>query len=264
MEEPVTFKDEQGHLVSAVLSRPSKPSRAVVVLCHGFLSNKNSTTNKALTRLLNDAGLATFRFDFFGQGQSEGRFEDITVALAVRQADASVALMRSTGYDGIGLVGSSFGGLVAILTAAQRRDIASLALKCPVVDFAEELRLEFGPEELMRWQSTDTVPNFMGGADRVRLKFGFYEDCLRHIAYEPASRIVAPTLIVQGARDELVPLHQSQRLLEALRGRKRLELLPEADHQFTRGEDFRAMTTAITEWLVSDLTPRGLCSATME
>jgi fermentation-respiration switch protein FrsA (DUF1100 family) len=122
------------------------------------------------------------------------------------------------------------------------------------VDFAEELRLEFGPDELARWQSTDTVPNFLGGTERVRLKFRLYEDSLLHIAYEPASRIVAPTLVVQGARDELVPLHQSQRLLEALRGPKRFDLLPEADHQFARGEDFRAMTSAIADWLVSHLT----------
>ena len=254
MDEPLTFKDEQGHRISAVLSSPSQASTAAVVLCHGFLSSKNSTTNKMLTRMVNQAGLATFRFDFFGQGDSEGSFEDITVSLAVGQAHAAVALVRSQGYDRIGLMGSSFGGLVAILTTAHRNDIACLALKCPVVDFAEELRLEFGPDELARWQSTDTIPNLMGGAERVRLKFGLYEDCVRQIAYEPASRIVAPTLIVQGARDELVPLHQSQRLLEALRGPKRLDLLPEADHQFTRGEDFRTMTTAITGWLVSHLT----------
>lgn len=253
MDEPLTFKDEQGHRISAVLNRSPQPSTAAVVLCHGFLSSKNSTTNKMLTRMVNEAGLVTFRFDFFGHGDSEGAFEDITVSLAAGQAHAAVALVRSQGYDRVGLMGSSFGGLVAILTTAQRNDIACLALKCPVVDFGEELRLEFGPGELARWQSTDTIPNLSGGPARVRLKYGLYEDCLQHVAYEPASRIVAPTLIVQGARDELVPLHQSQRLLEALRGPKRLDLLPEADHQFTRGEDFRTMTAAITSWLVGHL-----------
>lgn len=253
MDEPLTFKDDKGHRISAVLSRPSQPGPAAVVLCHGFLSSKNSTTNKALTRMLNGAGIATFRFDFFGQGESDGPFEDVTVSLAVGQAHAAVALIRAQGYERIGLVGSSFGGLVAILTTAQRQDIACLALKCPVVDFAEELRLEFGPDELARWQSTDTIPNLMGGTERVRLKYGLYEDCQRQIAYEPAAQIVAPTLIVQGACDELVPLHQSQRLLSALRGPKRLDLLPEADHQFTRGEDFRTMTAAITDWLVGHL-----------
>ena len=254
MDEPLTFKDEQGHRISAVLSRPSQPSTAAVVLCHGFLSSKNSTTNKTLTRMVNEAGLTTFRFDFFGQGDSEGPFEDITVSLAVGQAHAAVGFRQVAGLRKNRPYGSSFGGLVAILTTAQRNDIACLALKCPVVDFGEEFRLEFGPGELARWQSTDTIPNLMGGAERVRLKFGLYEDCLRQIAYEPASRIVAPTLIVQGARDELVPLHQSQRLLEALRGPKRLDLLPEADHQFTRGEDFRTMTAAITSWLGAHLT----------
>ena len=254
MDDPLAFQDAKGHRISAVFSGPSPPAQGVVVLCHGFLSSKNSTTNKALTRMLNEAGIATFRFDFFGQGESEGLFEDITVSLAVEQADAAVALVRSRGYVRIGLAGSSFGGLVAILTTAQRQDIACLALKCPVVDFAEELRLEFGPDELARWQSTNTIPNLMGGAGRVRLNYGMYEDCLRHVAYEPASRIVAPTLIVQGARDELVPLHQSQRLLSVLQGPKRLDLLPEADHQFTRGEDFRTMTAAMTEWLIGHLT----------
>jgi pimeloyl-ACP methyl ester carboxylesterase len=253
MDEPLTFKDEQGHRICAVLSRPLQPSTGAVVLCHGFLSGKHSTTNKTLTRLLNAAGLAAFRFDFWGHGESEGLFEDITVSLAVGQAHAAIKLVQSQGYERLGLMGSSFGGLVAILTAAQRQDVACLALKCPVVDFAEELRLEFGPVELARWQSTNTVPNLLGGVGRVRLKFALYEDCLRHIAYEPASRIVAPTLIVQGARDELVPLHQSQRLLDALGGPKRLDLLPEADHQFTRGEDFRTMTLAIGEWLIGHL-----------
>ncbi|HET7439193.1 MAG TPA: alpha/beta fold hydrolase [Nitrospira sp.] len=246
----MTFQDEWGHRVSAILSRPEQPTGTVVVLCHGFLSNKNSTTNKTLTRVLNERGLATCRFDFFGHGESEGSFEDITTSLAVGQAAAAVAHVTSQGYKRIGLVGSSFGGLVSILTTAQLQAIACLALKCPVVDFAEELRLEFGPDEMARWQATDTIPNLMGGTERVRLKYRMYEDCLQQIAYGPAAHITAPTLIVQGEQDELVPLHQSRLLLEALRGPKRLDMLPGADHQFTRGEDFRTMTTAITEWLV--------------
>ena len=253
MDEPLTFSDARGHRISAVLSRPGQSTERIAVLCHGFLSSKNSTTNKTLTRLLNEQGIATFRFDFFGQGESEGRFEDITTSLAMGQAHAAVAHVASAGFTTIGLVGSSFGGLVAILTAAERKDIACLALKCPVVDFGEELRLEFGPEEMARWQATDTIPNILGGPDRVRLKYRLYEDCLTRVAYEPAARITAPTLIVQGQRDELVPLHQSRQLFDRLGGPKRLDLLPDADHQFTRGEDFHAMTTAMTDWLVTHL-----------
>jgi uncharacterized protein len=254
MEEALTFLDSRGHKVAAVLTVPNNPTHHLAVLCHGFLSTKNSTTNKTLTRLLTDRGVATFRFDFFGQGESQGPFESLTTTLAVEQATAAINLVLAKGFSRIGLVGSSFGGLVSILTASQRQDLACLALKCPVVDFAEELRLEFGSDEMARWQGTDTIPNITGGPARIRLRYGFFEDCLGQIAYGPAERITAPTLIVQGEEDEFVPLHQSQQLFDALRGPKRLDLLPGADHQFTRSDDFRTMTTSIAEWLVQHVT----------
>ncbi|HXV68235.1 MAG TPA: alpha/beta fold hydrolase [Nitrospira sp.] len=253
MEEAFFFDDSAGHRIAAILATPSSPAASVAVLCHGFLSGKNSTTNKTLTRLLTERGIATFRFDFFGQGESGGPFEDLTNTLAVGQTLDVLDLVRQKGYPRIGLMGSSFGGLVAILTAAQRADLACLALKCPVVDFAEELRLEFGDDELARWKATDTIPDILGGTERVALRYAFYEDCLRRIAYEPARSIAAPTVIVQGDRDEHVPLHQSRKLFEALRVDKHLELLPGADHQFTKGEDFARMTNVIADWLTTYL-----------
>jgi len=253
VEEQIVFTDPRGHHVSAILTVPGRSTNRIVILCHGFLSGKNSSTNKTLTRMLTERGIATFRFDFFGHGDSDGPFEEITTTLAIHQTEAALDLVIARGYGQIGLVGSSFGGLVGILTAAQRSDIACLALKCPVVDFAEELRLTLGSEELPRWQAMNTIPNIMGGPDRIPLRYDFYEDCLRQIAYGPAERITIPTLIVQGERDECVPLHQSRRLHDALGGQKRLVLLPNADHQFTRGEDFHEMTTLISDWLATHL-----------
>lgn len=224
------------------------------MLCHGFLSSKTSSTNNTLTRMLTGHGIATFRFDFFGQAESEGPFDQITITLAIEQASAAIDLMRQRGFRRIGLMGSSFGGLVSILTAAQRTDLHCLALKCPVVDFAEELRLEFGDDGIAQWNATDTIPDILGGPDRVKLRYAFYEDCLRQIAYIPARSILAPTVIVQGDKDEHVPLHQSRQLYEELRVKKHLELLPGADHQFTKGADFTRMTQIIADWLIQHLT----------
>jgi pimeloyl-ACP methyl ester carboxylesterase len=258
MEQAISFSGAHGHKVAAILATPDQQTNRIAVLCHGFLSHKNSTTNTTLTRLLTEQGIATFRFDFFGMGESDGPFEEITVAEAVGQALAALDRVADRGYRCIGLVGSSFGGLVAILAAsrwlgAAGSRLACLALKCPVVDFAEELRLEFGDDEMAKWKTTDTVPNITGGFGRIKLRYAFYEDCLRHIAYAPAVSVTAPTLIVQGDNDEHVPLHQSRRLYDALRGEKRLEIVPGADHQFTKAEDFRIMTTLISEWLIRHL-----------
>ncbi|MBL8053597.1 MAG: alpha/beta hydrolase, partial [Nitrospira sp.] len=178
MEERFSFLDPQGHRVASIVTLPPGGTDKIAVLCHGFLSSKTSSTNKTLTRLLIDHGIGTCCFDFFGQGESDGPFEQITTTLGVQQAQATIDLLKQQGYRRIGLMGSSFGGLVAILTASQRTDLACLALKCPVVDFAEELRLGFGDDEMARWKATDTIPNIMGGPDRIRLRYAFYDDAL--------------------------------------------------------------------------------------
>jgi hypothetical protein len=255
VEQALFFSDPYRRKVAAILAIPEQPTDRIVVLCHGFLSHKNSTTNTTLTRLLTDKGIATFRFDFCGMGESAGPFEDITVAAAVGQALAALECVANRGFRRIGLVGSSFGGLVSILAASRwpgtaGSRLACLALKCPVVDFAEELRLEFGDDEMAKWKTTDTIPNILGGSGRIPLRYAFYEDCLRHIVYDPAASITAPTLIVQGDQDEHVPPHQSRRLYAALRIEKCLEIVPGADHQFTKAEDFRTMTQLISEWLI--------------
>lgn len=253
MEQVFRFHDSFKHQIAAVLATPDRPTDRLVLLCHGFLSNKNSTTNKTLTRLLLDRGIATCRFDFFGQGESEGPFEHITLTTALEQARSALAHVRDQGFRRLGLMGSSFGGLVAVLLAAQQSDLCALALKCPVMDFPETLRLEFGDERMAHWKQHNEIPNVLGGPRSVALQYRLYEDCLAFDAYKAAASIQAPTLIVQGSCDELVPSHQSQTLYDLLTGEKRLDILEGADHGFTKGDDFRTMTHSIAEWFTQHL-----------
>jgi pimeloyl-ACP methyl ester carboxylesterase len=256
MEQTLSFTDPHGRIVSAVLQTPIGTTDRIVILCHGFLSNKNSTTNKVLTSLLTGRGVATFRFDFMGQGESQGPFEQITVGAAVEQALGALELVKGKGFGRVGMIGSSFGGLVALLAAAQRRDLLALGLKCPVPDFPEMLRLEFGKDGqdgIAEWRRTGTIPNVSGGAGRIRLAYQFFEECLTHQGYDAAKAITASTLIVQGDCDEFVPLHQSRRLFEALQVPKGLHILPGADHTFTKGSDFRMMTGLLSDWMVRHL-----------
>jgi uncharacterized protein len=260
MDESVIFHDASGHRVVAILTRPSQPTDHVAVLCHGFLSHKNSSSNQALTTRLVENGIATFRFDCFGHGESEGPFAELTTTLAKGQALAALRHVFDRGFRRLALVGSSFGGLLALhaasdWTATHTADpaaippLACLALKCPVADFGEELRLELGEDGMQQWRQTNTIPDLHGGPSRLPLDYAFYHDCLARIAYEPARKVTVPTLIVQGDHDEYVPLHQSQRLFDALPGPKRLNVIPGADHRFTKPADFQQVLTFLTEWV---------------
>lgn len=239
-----------GH-TSAILTDPAEDTTSAVILCHGFLSNKDSRTNIRLTELLIPKGLSTLRFDWFGMGDSSGRFADITVTTCRAQLESLLQEMKNKGYRNIGLIGASFGGLLAILVGADHPELFALGLKCPVPNFPEMLELEFGQDGITEWKRTNTIPNVTGGHDPIALNFEFYHDCHQFNAYAQAKKITSPCLIVHGEQDDLVPIHQIERLMQSLVGEKKLHLLPQANHHFGRPEDFRTMSLTLTDWMVA-------------
>ena len=249
----LSFQDSEGYRVSALLTEPQEEPRGVVVLCHGFLSSKQSNTNRRLTELLVPQQVSTFSFDWFGMGESGGSFSDISVGRCCDQLEQALAFIEQQGYQRVGLVGSSFGGYISILVAGQYPQLFALGLKCPVPDFPALLRMEFGDEGMRHWEKTGTIPNVTGGDKPIALRYDFYKDCLNHDAYRSAESINSPTLIVHGDRDELIPLDQVQRLVDSLTTRKQLRILKGANHAFGRPEDFRIMTTSLADWMTANL-----------
>ena len=252
-ETSLTFQDGEHHTVAATLAEPESQTGRAVILCHGFLSNKDSRTNLRLTELQIARGISTLRFDWFGMGESEGEFGRITVSTCCDQLERAISLMRERGYHELGLIGSSFGGLLAILVAQRHPELRAVGLKCPVPDFPEMLEHEFGSDGIEEWKRTNYIPDVTGGTAPVFLDFAFYESCRAVNAYEAARTIKAPVLIVHGKQDELVPFHQIERLEESLPDDTKLVLLPEADHQFGRPEDFRRMTVHLADWMQTHL-----------
>ena len=250
-EQSIQFRDSTGRRVAAILAEPSGRTDRAVILCHGFLSNKNSNTNRRLADILISKGISTLRFDWSGMGDSEGTFADVTVGTCCDQLERAFEYIHTQQYSRIGLIGSSYGGHIAILVAPRHPTLLALGLKCPVPDFAEMLRLEFGEAAIDHWRRSGEIPNVTGGNSPIELGYGFYEDCLKHDAYSAATTIKAPVMIVHGEQDELVPIHQIQQLNDSLQGDTRLHLLPEANHHFGRPEDFRKMTSLLAGWMES-------------
>jgi len=248
-EQSLIIKHQNCYPIPAILTKPNHSTFPLAILCHGFLSNKNSTTNKRLTELLLPHGIGTLRFDWQGMGESGGSFEDMTVTACSNQLSHIINFMVSEGYHEVGLIGSSFGGLLSIIVGATHPELKAIGLKCPVPDFPEVLELEFGRDAIQTWKRTNHIPNITGGTEPIPLKFSFYQDCCQFNAYEHAQAIQIPTLIVHGDHDELVPRQQIDRLERALAGKKQLHLLKGANHHFARPEDFRTMTVLLADWM---------------
>lgn len=255
MEAPVSFTGSSGIVTTGIFAQPSASTNRAVILCHGFPSDKNSRTNRRLTELLIPQSIATLRFDWYGMGDSPEPLSQLSIQKCEEQLDAAVRFLTERSMKALGLIGSSFGGFMAILSAPRYSHLQALGLKCPVVDFPEVLRLELGADAMDRWKHTDHIPNVFGGNLPTPLPYAFFEECLTYNGYISASRIQAPTLIVHGDQDEIIPAHQIDRLLTSLNVSKDFRHIPGANHQFGRPEDFRLMTTHLAKWIVDHLPP---------
>src|SRR5205809_3969896 len=111
-----------------------------VVFLGGFRSDMTGTKAIALEDWAQRTGRAYLRFDYFGHGQSSGRFEDGTIG---RWLDDSLAVIDGLTTGPLVLVGSSMGGWLALLVALQRPErLAGLVLIAAAPDFTERMLLE--------------------------------------------------------------------------------------------------------------------------
>lgn len=244
------FADERALLVG---TDPIHP-RTVVLLCHGLLSNRDSATNRALSERLLAQGIATFRFDFVGHGSRadpNDPLRQFTLSRCLEQTNGAIAWLKAQGAERIGVVGSSFGGLVALRTAVRHPEIVALGLKCPVVDYPPLWQARLGEGGMRHWRESSRLV-LATHAGRVSLPYDFYHDLLLHEVGQEAA-ISSPVLIVHGDADEDVPVQQSQKLFERLQAPKELVVLPGADHEFSRSEDFERMIDILTAGMVARL-----------
>ena len=133
MKEQVVSFESAGLRLHGMLGVPedlgASERRGAFLVLHGFGSNSESSNVLAPTRVLNQFGYVTLRFDMRGCGKSEGEFgrvicleqvEDLGNALDVLSAHPAVDPSR------IAAIGSSFGGAVAVYAGGTNPRLAAV------------------------------------------------------------------------------------------------------------------------------------------
>jgi alpha-beta hydrolase superfamily lysophospholipase len=193
------------------------------VWLHGFASGPGSSKGRFVRERLAERGVRLEIPDL-----NEPAFRDLTVSRMLGQVD-----LLSEGKPLV-LLGSSLGGFTAATWAAKNpARCAALVLLAPAFDLAARWAARMSEAELARWKSASTYAfDHYGTGRKELLAYGFLEDAR---AYAPFPLPSAPTLVLQGERDEVVPPELAQEFVRRMReaGRSaRLVPLPEG-HELT-------------------------------
>lgn len=135
----VTIENE-GEKIFGILHLPNNAtiaSLSVVIILHGYASSKigGHRCYIQLAEALTSRGIACFRFDFRGSGDSEGDLSSMLIEHFLSDTVAVASYLEKQGFNKLALFGSSFGGSIALL-ASGLIHIQALALWAPVASGA--------------------------------------------------------------------------------------------------------------------------------
>ncbi len=257
IEEHVVFPNFDGKKLWGVLSLPEGDTKSPVLLvCHGFSESKSRRKFVEMARFLARAGFATFRFDFSGCGESEGRLQEMSIEREV--ADLEVAynfLVKERGIDEtrVAILGHSLGALIGVLFQARLKKAKALALASPALAQRRLIRQWFGTKELRLWKKEGYLDTPKG---RVGLRYLIEAESRNWL--EVVSRIEVPTLVIHGEKDEEIPERFAREVFQLLGSPdKEMRIIENAYHSLESRGARIALTLFILEWLRRYLGEKG-------
>ncbi len=133
MQEQVVSFQSAGLRLHGVLGVPEglrgAGRRAAFLVLHGFGSNSEGPNVLQPTRVLSEFGYVTLRFDMRGCGKSEGEFGRVICLEQVEDLGNALDFLTkhpSVDPDRIGVIGSSFGGAVAVYAGGINPRVAAV------------------------------------------------------------------------------------------------------------------------------------------
>lgn len=224
-----------------------------VVFLGGFRSDMTGTKAMHLGAWCEARGCDYLRFDYFGHGASSGSFIDGT--LSYWRDDVLAVLDNLTRGTQV-LVGSSFGGFMAVLATMSRRErVAGLVLVAPAIDMTERLiRQTMSSVEQTQLMREGVIYRASEGeADPYPLTRALIEDgrqfCLLDTSdavntpSRPLIDIACPIRILHGQQDDAVPWTLSLEFIDAVRGDDiHLILLKGGDHRLSTPTELAILT----------------------
>ena len=264
VEEPFTVVSPRyQHKLSCIFHRKLNPyvdsqnREHVVILCHGYLSNKNALFLPQLSREIADSNSNQFhsvRFDFHGCGESTGRDEWDYGGYEDEAKDdirSVVEYLRNTNekYFIRGLIGHSRAGTTVLLYALYYDDIPI------IVNIAGRYRLEQGIYERFSKQQFDeierngsfTIHAFDNGDFRITKQAIERRKNLDINQIENVRQ--AKVLNIGAGNDDIVPCGDTNLYHAQLKNAKKndIVIVPDATHLFTGKE--RELINVIQPWI---------------
>jgi alpha-beta hydrolase superfamily lysophospholipase len=234
--------------MAGVLHEPVAKCKTIVIAIHGLMSSKESSVIKHTCIELARAGIAAYRVDLSGNGDSEGRFEDSVPSKLIEDVETVIDQFRNQ-YQRVILMGHSLGAILSFSVCASRKVDGIIAISMPAHPerFAERLTAQ-QREELRSVGFTTWIVKRQIADIPYTLTERFVQEMTAQRPIDAAKQASCPVLLVQGTADHAISMAEAEEVIGALQ-KKDVLFIGGADHNITNPQHLDALIGGIIAWL---------------
>lgn len=246
METTVHFRNQWEERLSGTHHQPDMPSEYGIVMGHCFTCTRHTGILRQAAAGLTAAGFHVLRFDFSGNGQSEGTFIESSYTKYITEMEDASNFLKTLGVKWLGFVGHSMGAAVSILAASR---ITGIRAVCTIAGRMTTLDPSgiFSPFQMQQFRETGRM-KFVSRGRQLELDSRFINDMLSHDIRATLSSLRLPLLILHGTQDDIIPVDQAITAKTTNPDHVEQVLIPGADHFFSVEEHRVAVARKIAAW----------------
>ncbi|KAJ6382698.1 hypothetical protein OIU77_031180 [Salix suchowensis] len=243
----VVIENNHGEKLSGILHETG--SKQLVIVCHGFQSSKERIPMVNLAAALKKEGISAFRFDFAGNGESEGLFQYGNYRREAEDLRAVVQYFRGENHVISAVIGHSKGGNVVLLYASKYNDVHTVVNISGRFNLEKGMEGRLGKDFLLRLQQHGYIDVFNR---KGKFEYRVTEESLKDrlttdtraacLLIQQECRV----LTVHGSMDKIVPVEDALEFAKFIPNHK-LHIIKGADHEYTshQGE----LTSVVLDFL---------------
>lgn len=227
------IKSKQNYKIPIKEYIPNGKVENVIIACHGFGGDKNSSTIEALAEELNKYNIMVIAFDFPGHGESKADGEMFRVENCINDLITVEEYVKNK-YLGssIGIFATSYGAYITLLKINKySNNYFSIVLRSPAICMDEIFVNSIIKDNMNDFKTNGTTK--LGYEKEIIISYKYYEDLVKDKIFDVYNKN-EEILIIQGTEDDMAPIKDSIRFLEEKNTKGKIIKIIGADHRMKK------------------------------